>query len=283
MVGSGGGAAAADSVPLLLPSAGREDVDARLCRYAREDRQRDKEHYRQCEFPLPQLAAAHPSLHTLAQEHSTAFLQRVKKTEAPDYYDGRSLPYNTSRASQALMKSPAVIKRPMDLATLHKRVKSQMYRSKKAFADDLDLIWSNCLLYNSHPVRPPSTCAACAGHANCLRSRATPFGAPPSSFDKSQTSFSNSSQTQPSLRDPSSPLQSTSAGRATPRWTTGTRTETRKEKATTRTLEEGPEVRLLVGGFRESTRNCSRTSTATVRRAFPSPLVGGELTPLKIF
>lgn len=41
----------------------------------------------------------------------------------------------------------------MDLATLQKRVKSQMYRSKKAFADDLDLIWSNCLLYNSHPVR----------------------------------------------------------------------------------------------------------------------------------
>lgn len=42
----------------------------------------------------------------------------------------------------------------MDLATLLKRVKSQMYRSKRAFADDLDLIWSNCLLYNSHPVSP---------------------------------------------------------------------------------------------------------------------------------
>lgn len=46
-----------------------------------------------------------------------------------------------------------VIKRPMDLATLQKRVKQQTYRTKKAFADDLDLIWSNCLLYNSHPVR----------------------------------------------------------------------------------------------------------------------------------
>lgn len=41
----------------------------------------------------------------------------------------------------------------MDLATLLKRVKQQTYRTKKAFADDLDLIWSNCLLYNSHPVR----------------------------------------------------------------------------------------------------------------------------------
>lgn len=54
-----------------------------------------------------------------------------------------------------LTQFPAlVITRPMDLATLLKRVKSQMYRTKKAFADDLDLIWSNCLAYNSHPVRP---------------------------------------------------------------------------------------------------------------------------------
>ena len=50
-----------------------------------------------------------------------------------------------------------VIKRPMDLATLQKRVKQQTYRTKKAFADDLDLIWSNCLLYNSHPVRSPAS------------------------------------------------------------------------------------------------------------------------------
>ncbi|ORY56206.1 hypothetical protein BCR35DRAFT_309912 [Leucosporidium creatinivorum] len=67
-------------------------------------------------------------------EHSGAFLQKVRKTDVPDYYD--------------------VIKRPMDLATLLKRVKQQTYRTKKAFADDLDLIWSNCLLYNSHPSHP---------------------------------------------------------------------------------------------------------------------------------
>ncbi|SCZ90567.1 BZ3500_MvSof-1268-A1-R1_Chr1-3g02070 [Microbotryum saponariae] len=67
-------------------------------------------------------------------EHSAAFLQKVRKTDVPDYYD--------------------IIKHPMDLATLAKRVKQQMYRSKKAFADELDLIWSNCLLYNSHPGHP---------------------------------------------------------------------------------------------------------------------------------
>ncbi|GJN91821.1 hypothetical protein Rhopal_004844-T1 [Rhodotorula paludigena] len=67
-------------------------------------------------------------------EHSGAFLQKVRKADVPDYYD--------------------VIKRPMDLATLLKKVKQQAYRTKKAFAEDLDLIWSNCLLYNSHPNHP---------------------------------------------------------------------------------------------------------------------------------
>ncbi|BGP21743.1 Transcriptional activator spt7 [Rhodotorula toruloides] len=67
-------------------------------------------------------------------EHSGPFLQKVRKADVPDYYD--------------------VIKRPMDLATLLKKVKQQSYRTKKAFAEDLDLIWSNCLLYNSHPSHP---------------------------------------------------------------------------------------------------------------------------------
>ncbi|GAA5887636.1 hypothetical protein JCM5296_004441 [Sporobolomyces johnsonii] len=67
-------------------------------------------------------------------EHSGPFLQKVRKADVPDYYD--------------------VIKRPMDLATLLKKVKQQSYRTKKAFAEDLDLIWSNCLLYNSHPNHP---------------------------------------------------------------------------------------------------------------------------------
>lgn len=66
-----------------------------------------------------------------------------------------SHPLALLRADQLL---PAVIKRPMDLATLLKKVKQQSYRTKRAFAEDIDLIWSNCLLYNSHPVRPSSPC-----------------------------------------------------------------------------------------------------------------------------
>ncbi|TKY88787.1 hypothetical protein EX895_002418 [Sporisorium graminicola] len=67
-------------------------------------------------------------------EHSTAFLSKVSKRDAPDYYD--------------------VIKHPMDLGTMQKKVKSGQYKNKKQFAHDLNLIWDNCLLYNSDPSHP---------------------------------------------------------------------------------------------------------------------------------
>lgn len=67
-----------------------------------------------------------------AQSHSAAFLARVNKRDAPDYYD--------------------VIKNPMDLGLMLKNVKSGKYRNKEAFRKDLDLIWDNCLAYNTEPV-----------------------------------------------------------------------------------------------------------------------------------
>lgn len=93
-------------------------------------------------------------------DHSLAFLQKVKKSEAPDYHLGTRArhsaapSFSSAMLTRLLLRCFAVIKNPMDLGTLQKRVKSGMYRSKKAFADDLDLIWSNCLAYNTHPVRP---------------------------------------------------------------------------------------------------------------------------------
>jgi len=60
--------------------------------------------------------------------NATAFLSRVRKTDAPDYYD--------------------VIKRPMDLGTVLKKVKGGVYKTKSAFNDDLELIWTNCFTYN---------------------------------------------------------------------------------------------------------------------------------------
>ncbi|KAI8139599.1 Bromodomain-containing protein, partial [Fennellomyces sp. T-0311] len=64
---------------------------------------------------------------------STPFLNKVSKREAPDYFE--------------------VIKRPMDLGTVTKKMKALQYKSKKEFADDLYLIYENCLLYNTNPVR----------------------------------------------------------------------------------------------------------------------------------
>ncbi|WAQ87486.1 hypothetical protein PtA15_8A390 [Puccinia triticina] len=62
--------------------------------------------------------------------NATAFLSRVRKADAADYYD--------------------VIKKPMDLGTVLKRVKAGVYKTKSAFNDDLELIWTNCFTYNEN-------------------------------------------------------------------------------------------------------------------------------------
>jgi len=69
-------------------------------------------------------------------EHSAPFLQPVKKEDAPDYH--------------------VIIKAPMDLGTMTKKLEQLAYISEQDFVDDLYLIWRNALKYNSapdHPVR----------------------------------------------------------------------------------------------------------------------------------
>lgn len=44
-----------------------------------------------------------------------------------------------------------VIKQPMDLGSMTKKLKSYSYKSKQEFVDDLNLIWDNCLKYNADP------------------------------------------------------------------------------------------------------------------------------------
>ncbi|KAL9130923.1 MAG: hypothetical protein Q9217_001026 [Psora testacea] len=64
-------------------------------------------------------------------EHSTHFLNKVNKKEAPDYGN--------------------IIKHPMDLGTMTKKLKNFQYKSKRDFVDDCMLIWANCLKYNANP------------------------------------------------------------------------------------------------------------------------------------
>ncbi|KAJ8607631.1 hypothetical protein MRB53_040150 [Persea americana] len=97
-------------------------------KWASEDRVGQEELYEAAEKVLLELRAM--------TDYVQPFLQRVSKREAPDYFN--------------------VIRQPMDIGTMLKKLKSLAYKSKKEFVDDLNLIWANCLKYNSsaeHPFR----------------------------------------------------------------------------------------------------------------------------------
>nr|GAT46682.1 SAGA complex protein [Mycena chlorophos] len=77
---------------------------------------------------------------TIDNHDAEAFLKPVSRSEVPDYYD--------------------VIRNPMDLQTMLKKVKQRQYKHKAEFKADLDLIWNNCFTYNaveSHPLRACAT------------------------------------------------------------------------------------------------------------------------------
>ncbi|KAF8608459.1 hypothetical protein BDV93DRAFT_487136 [Ceratobasidium sp. AG-I] len=76
-------------------------------------------------------------LRSLSEAH--AFLKPVTKADAPDYNH--------------------VIKHPMDLSTMGRKVRNKQYRTKTEFVADLNLIWDNCLNYNANPSHPLRRCA----------------------------------------------------------------------------------------------------------------------------
>ncbi|KAJ5760987.1 hypothetical protein N7520_008143 [Penicillium odoratum] len=102
------------------------EVRKNRSKWASEDKIGQEELYEAAEKVLSELKAM--------TEHSTAFLTRVNKRDAPDYY--------------------TIIKHPMDLGSMTKKLKGLQYRSKEDFVDDLNLIWMNCLKYNTNPEHP---------------------------------------------------------------------------------------------------------------------------------
>ncbi|KAI5186670.1 hypothetical protein NEHOM01_1623 [Nematocida homosporus] len=60
--------------------------------------------------------------------YATPFLNKVSKREAPEYYN--------------------LIKHPMDLGKIGKKIAMQEYSDVSEFVDDLALIWSNCFQFN---------------------------------------------------------------------------------------------------------------------------------------
>ncbi|PLB52915.1 Bromodomain protein [Aspergillus steynii IBT 23096] len=99
------------------------EVRKNRSKWASEDKIGQEELYEAAEKVLSELKAM--------TEHSSAFLTRVNKRDAPDYY--------------------TIIKHPMDLGTMTKKLKALQYRSKQDFVDDVNLIWSNCFKYNTNP------------------------------------------------------------------------------------------------------------------------------------
>ena len=95
-------------------------------KWASEDKVGQEELYEASEKVLMELKAM--------TEYSTPFLSRVNKRDAPDYFH--------------------IIKHPMDIGSMIKKLKGLAYKSKKEFVGDLNLIWSNCLNYNADPNHP---------------------------------------------------------------------------------------------------------------------------------
>ncbi|KUI72080.1 Transcriptional activator spt7 [Cytospora mali] len=98
------------------------EVRKNRSKWASEENVGQEELYEALDKVLSELKA-----HT---EYSTPFLQKVSKRDAPDYY--------------------SVIKQPMDLGTMTKKLKQLQYKSKAEFVTDLNLIWDNCLRYNQN-------------------------------------------------------------------------------------------------------------------------------------
>ncbi|KAI5961917.1 SPT7 [Candida pseudojiufengensis] len=99
------------------------DVRKNRGKWANDERVGQEELYEACEKVVTELRNF--------TEHSTFFLNKVSKREAPNY--------------------GLIIKKPMDLNTVLKKLKNLSYNSKQEFVDDLMLIWSNCLTYNADP------------------------------------------------------------------------------------------------------------------------------------
>ena len=119
------------------------EVRKNRSKWASETKDGQEELYEAAEKVLNELKAM--------TEHSTAFLTNVKKRDAPDYGNSKLTLRQKRRTGT---NDISVIKHPMDLGTMTKKLKQLTYQSKAEFVDDLKLIWANCLKYNSSPDHP---------------------------------------------------------------------------------------------------------------------------------
>jgi len=84
----------------------------------------------------------------------------------------------------------------MDFQTMGRKVKQKQYKSKKEFKDDLDLIWSNCFVYNATEVRY----SCFSPHPPQRLARTTLFAFAPHASKPKPNTFSSISPTVKSAR-----------------------------------------------------------------------------------
>jgi len=78
----------------------------------------------------------------MADRNALPFMAKVRRQQAPDYYN--------------------IIKKPMDLGTIQRALRGGThFKSKAQFMEELDLIWENCLQYNTDPVHSPAALSNC--------------------------------------------------------------------------------------------------------------------------
>ena len=73
-----------------------------------------------------------------------------KKVVAELWENEESIPFRepVDYKGLGLLDYPILIKTPMDLSTIKKKLKSNKYRKNQDFIDDVQLIWENCKRYN---------------------------------------------------------------------------------------------------------------------------------------
>jgi len=88
-------------------------------------------------------------------QHSYPFLQRVRKSDAPDYFDVISHPMDLGTMTKKLKKCEvrmhSLARSLLERSHAHCSVCAIQYWSTKAFLDDFKLIISNCRKYNTDP------------------------------------------------------------------------------------------------------------------------------------
>lgn len=113
-------------------------VDQVQSKWAHPERLGQAELYSSFEKVLNELRAFTP--------YSVPFSTRVSRKDVPDYYEG--IIYRLCHISYICV----VIKRPMDLGTMLRKLKAFVYNSKREFQADLQKIYNNCFTYNTDPV-----------------------------------------------------------------------------------------------------------------------------------